>query len=342
MPENALKCPQCGGPLTPGKFARIAKCPHCGSTVTLDEQTVSAARFREAYREWNSPANNGFSEWLTINGSHWAVGEKVAQGEISDVYLAQRARRPTEFVIIKILRNTSDVSRFENEWQVLDKLHHSEARGASTFSKLLPQPVTTGEVSAGIHKGSRAMVFRRAEGFSHSLEEVRRRNQSGIDPRSSIWLWRRILEVLSFIHASGVVHGAVLPPHVIVEAGEHGARLIGYGSAGDRGSRLQFVANQYKSYYPEGFLDSMELAPRVDIVMSARTIAVLLGGDAATCLVPDAVPRSLAELIVESGCWSVEPKCPDAWALHERLGTLAQQVYGAPKFCPIIMAKEEE
>ena len=47
----------------------------------------------------------------------------------------------------------------------------------------------------------------------------------------------RILEVLALLHRAGVVHGAVLPPHLFVQRADHGVRLVGYGFAGAPGSR---------------------------------------------------------------------------------------------------------
>src|SRR5262249_60657545 len=48
MAQRALMCPQCNGPLSPGRFARSVVCSYCGATVTLDEASVEAARYRRA------------------------------------------------------------------------------------------------------------------------------------------------------------------------------------------------------------------------------------------------------------------------------------------------------
>jgi primosomal protein N' len=48
--EHAIMCPQCNAPLAPHKFARSIVCPYCGATVRLDEASVSAAPFHEAFR----------------------------------------------------------------------------------------------------------------------------------------------------------------------------------------------------------------------------------------------------------------------------------------------------
>jgi predicted RNA-binding Zn-ribbon protein involved in translation (DUF1610 family) len=342
MSETALKCPQCGGPLQPGRFARIAVCPHCGSTIALDEQTVQAERFRTAFRAWNSPEAYGITEWLTVEGMRWAVGDKIAAGHVSDVYFAQRARWPTECILVKVLRSESDHHRFQNGWRTLVQLNRSLARGAETFSKLTPQPVFYGRAESGLLAGTRVMAFRWAGGFNHSLEGVMRAYPAGIPPRSSIWLWRRVLEILSFIHASGFVHGAVLPPHLMVEDGEHGVRLVGYGCSGEAGEPLRHASPRDTGYYPEIAPGKLRLSPELDIVMSARLVAALLGGNPATGEFPDAVPPPLSALIADAARWRPGAGADSAWALRERLGQLAKDVYGPPRFCPIVMRGKEE
>lgn len=342
MTGIALKCPQCAGPLNPGKFARLVVCPHCGSTVTLGERTIKAELFRNAYKEWNSPSNNGFTEWLTVNGKHWAVGRKIALGHISDVYFAIRARWPTECILIKVLRNPHDLPRFENTWKILTELKQSKAPGAETFSNLTPQPVFYGKVESGVFAGTNALAYRWAEGFNFTLEQVKRTHKKGIQPRSSIWLWRRILEILSFLHGSGYVHGSLLPPHLMVEDGEHGVRLVGYGCAGSKGSKLKHVLPKYEDYYPNLSGHSQTLTPEFDITMSARTIAFMVGGDPETGEVPDVVPKQLAELISEAANGKTASAGSGAWTLRELLGKLSDEIYGTPEFCPIVVRENKE
>lgn len=338
--EHVLKCPQCNGPLAPSRFARSVPCPYCGATVQIDEAAVSSAAYREAFRAWNSPAAHGYGTWLSIGDSHWAPGKLLAHGEIAEVYEAKRARWPSERVVLKVLRDRADLAVFGHEWEVLQELQRSQARGAEAFLPRLPQPVVHGDVVAGAWSGSRAMVFRWAHGFEHTFEAVARAYPEGIEARASVWVWRRILEALSFVHASGFVHAAVVPPHLIVQNGEHGVRLVGFGHA-DRGGRgLRAVAKGFEAYYPAALTPSAPLSPAADLAMSARSIAALLGGDPVTGEVPSAVPAPLAAAIRQVAMVdAMAPLREDAWALRERLGTLAAEVFGPPAFCPIRMPR---
>jgi hypothetical protein len=334
MAGHALMCPQCNAPLAPHKFARSIVCSYCGATIQLDETSVSAELFHQAYRTWNSPQSYPFPAWISIGDSHWALGSLVAHGSTKDVYSGRRARWPTELAILKILRVPGQSECLEREWKTLQLLLKSTAPGADNATRLIPQPIIHGDITAGTFQGSRASVFRRASGFHHTFEEVMRVYPNGIPARASIWVWRRILEVLSFIHASGMVHGAVLPPHLLVQENEHGVRLVGYGAAGSIGDKAQKAPSGYEAYQ----LNATRLTPQLDLVMSARCMAALLGGDPATGDLPESVPSRL-ERVVRRVALS-EPdgrQSDDAWALREELGAVADAVFGPPKFTPIVM-----
>ena len=332
-----LKCPHCNAPLAPSRFARSVVCPFCGATVQVDPTAVSVARFREALQEWNDPARHGYTRWCTLGGGHWAPRTLIARGEISDVYSAERARLPTERVLLKVLRSEDDAPLFEHEWEVLEALQRSTAPGADTLSARVPQPVARGVIQAGPHTGSRAMVLRWPSGFVHTLEDARRVYPDGVDPQVAIWLWRRMLETLTFVHQSGFVHGALLPQHVLLQRNEHGALLVGYSCADAPEARLRALCTRYQEFYPEELVRSERLSAAADLRMSARCIAWVLGGDAARGEVPAGVPRPLAGLIRRIASEAPESSLEAAWTLRGRVGEVGRAAFGSPSFHPLVM-----
>jgi len=337
--EHALICPQCNAPLSPPRFARQVTCPYCGTTVLLDEASVSAALFRQAYRAWNSPASYAFQTWLSLGDRHWAVEKLIAGGDIADVYTGRLARWPTELALIKVLRDPKDAALFDNEWDALGALQKSEARGAATFTRLLPQPILHGDVTAGAFAGRRASIFRWASGFYHTFEEVIRAYPQGIPPRAAVWVWRRILEALAFIHASGLAHAALLPAHLLVQENEHGVRLVGFGLAGKLSEALPSteIPHGGEPYYPARQLAGLKRTPDLDLIMSARCIAALLGGDPESAGLPDAVPAPLADAVRRVARSRLGAGERDAWAIRQELGEIADRVFGPPQFNPILM-----
>ena len=336
MPQ-AITCPQCNGPITPHRFTRSIVCPYCGNTVELDEAAASAAVFQDALHAWNDPASYGIGSVVSLDERHWAVERLLARGSTSDVYAGRLARWPTELVVLKVLRDDKDKALFDNEWAAIQALRKSRTRGGEVFMRLAPQPVAHGKCSGGEFAGQRMSIFRWASGFYHTFEDVRRAYPDGIPPRASIWVWRRILEMLTFIHKSGMAHGAVLPAHLLVQQGEHGVRLVGYSRAGKLGDALGPVSPEDAAYYPTGAARWSKLSKRLDLVLSARSVAYLLGGDPATCDLPGAVPAALADVVRRVALAKYNDLGMDAWELREELGALSRQVFGAPKFCPIEM-----
>ena len=342
MPEQAMICPQCNAPLTPHRFAKLAKCPYCGTTIHYHEEEVplSANIFHKSFENWNNPASQDFDNVISIGKSHWSLNEKIAQGDICDVYMGMRARWPTEMAVIKLLRDEKDKKSFENEWQRIKELQQSSAPGVDFFSRLLPQPILHGKITGNEHNGNTVSIFRWESDFKFSLADFLEAYPQGIPVRASIWLWRRILEMLNFIHSSDLVHGAVLPQHILIQENEHGTRLIGYSSSGSVGDSLSVVCADYQACYPKWFKKGSQLSKQADLVMSARCIIAALGGNATQGTLPKAVPAPLAKVILRVAKAAENEKVtPNAWALRDELGQVADNIYGDSMFIPIEMPK---
>ena len=336
--ERVVKCPQCQAPLAPKHFAASIVCDYCGTAVQLDPAAVYAERFQRALKEWNDPGTHGYEKWWSLEQSHWAPGPLLARGDMTDVYAAERARTPTERVVMKVLRDPAHLPLFEHEWQVLRDLQASEANGAPTFTALLPQPVTRGVLRSGPFVDHPVMVLRWPSGFLHTFEDVRRAYPSGVPAQPTVWMWRRILESLSFIHRAGYVHGAVLPPHLLIQQGEHGLRLLGFSCAQRIGLPLRAFHPYYQSFYPDSVLATRRLQVEDDLRMSALCIISLLGGDPERGTVPGSVPAPLALLLRQVGVGEhVHGNGDMAWTLRERVGEVGTAVFGPPSFQPLVM-----
>lgn len=331
MPERVHKCPNCGAVVSASPFARVASCAYCNATVQLDEGIVSVARFRAAREAWRNSEPPLGAETVEVGGEAWILLAPVARGEISDVFQVVRQRWPGERALLKVLRERADAPLFEQEWRALTQLAASDGPGLAILRSRLPQPIRCEPQPSS---GSPRMLLGWAPGFEHTFEHVRAALPAGVEARAALWMWRRVLEILSALHKNGLVHGAVLPQHLLVERGEHGVRLVGFSCAGAPGAALLALCQAYERCYPRALLDGGQLLPQHDVSMSARAIQFVLGADAGG-RVPSGVPAPLAELLesVANGRGELE-----AWALRERLGALAQQLFGRPTFCPLELA----
>jgi hypothetical protein len=262
---------------------------------------------------------------VCIEDRRFAVLGRLAVGDGSEVFMARRDARVTENVVLKVLRTTSDGDLLAREWQTLEALMRSTAQGHEHFRRLLPQPVVHGKIAE--RAGRLASVFRWRSGFSYTLDDVMRRYERGVDPRAAVWMWKRVLELLGWVHRAGYVHGAVTPPHVLIHPRDHGAVLVGWSCA-THNQRLPAVSLSQRAYYPNDTWTRGVATPATDMIMLARCIASVLGGDAARGSVPSSVPSPVAALVMEQA----ERGSDDAWAVMERVSEAGVAAFGAPRF----------
>jgi hypothetical protein len=244
---------------------------------------------------------------------------KCGAGTTSVVRCVRRDRRITEEVVVKIPRHAEGGPRLEHEHQVLTALAASTARGAGHFGRLVPAPVALDQATAAsggpIGEGP-ALVLRRPSGFVHTLADVAAEHPGGLDPRHGVWLWRRLLEVLGFVHESGFSHGAVTAEHVLVHARDHGARLVGFGSARSTDGTAADAPHRLR-----------------DLVAAARAVAGVVR--------PDAARDRFGRLLVhwaDGGPTATVGEPVDAYAIHETVAAAARDVYGQPTYVPLVLS----
>ena len=143
MSLRALTCPRCGAPLPARALRVVVACEFCGAKVADTGRVVEAAGFRRALADLGRGDDAGRPR-VEVGGLPYRVIGRVAEGESSDVFLAERAHRTTERVLIKVLRAAGDADLFEREWKALTQLWRSDAAGAEDALRRIPSPVSRG------------------------------------------------------------------------------------------------------------------------------------------------------------------------------------------------------
>jgi serine/threonine protein kinase len=160
------------------------------------------------------------------------------------------------------------------------------------------------------------LVLRHPTGYWGSLAALNEHFSQGIDPRHAVWIWRRMLEVLAFVHARGWSHGDVRPEHALVHPVDHGVRLISWGAA-QRGANARDQAT--------------------DLLRSARIVFVLLNGSNQSNSVPSQVPAQLAELVTRASQEVDFCQAQGAEGLDASLRAAATAAFGPPAFVPLTL-----
>lgn len=305
---TALTCPQCGGALPRQALWRMVACPYCDVQVTRSAQVVQRAEFRAALERVNARLC-GPGPVLAIGGRRYRVLATLARGAASDVLLAERCAVVPERVTLKLAHGT--VHALAREAEVLRALQALQGPGAAYFSQRLPQVVALSRSGEPGHERD-ALVLRQPVGFWGSLAEVQRAHPHGVqDERHAVWIWRRLLEVLGYVHGAGWTHGDVSPEHALVHPGDHGVLLVGWSRARQGGDIAR------------------------DLMQSAWTVRALLHGtDDAEPAMSARIPRALAELLHTASTDARWCERHGAQGLDQALVAAARAAFGPPQFVP--------
>jgi serine/threonine protein kinase len=147
-----------------------------------------------------------------------------------------------------------------------------------------------------------------------------------------------ILSAIGFAHAHGIIHGAVLPPHILLRPVDHGAYLLDWTNATQHGYAA-YLSTPYAGWYPPEVREQKRLLPATDIYLAAKCAIYLLGGDPLAETFPDGVPerwqRFLRSCLLKSPAWRPQ----NAWDLHEEFDEcIVRPSFGEPQFVEFMMA----
>ncbi len=333
---HALACPHCGAPVAPSLARDTVTCAYCRRTLVGVPEAAWGLAVAHAARD--GEGDDPRVETLEVGGVRYGILGHLASGESTEAFLAKRMGRVTELVVLRVARALEDQDLIERGARAVFELHRSEAQGAPFFTTMLPQIVALGEVDAGDHGKRRAVVHRWRSGFHHTFAEVERVYEGGIEARSAVWMWRRLLELLGFLHRSGWVHGGVVPEHVLLHPRDHGVTLVGYAAATflASGEPIPAVVLRARDMYPDDWART-PASTDLDLTMAARAVGRLLGAKRVGDPFTSDTPKQLQELLQRYADPRAARRTSDAWQLGEAVSTASQAAYGPPKFHPFTM-----
>ena len=236
--------------------------------------------------------------------------------------------------ILKVPIKPEDNDLMANEARILshlrtcdgyEKLRHFVSQLVDSFSYC--------EEATGVVR--RVNVITYVEGL-YSLQEVREAYPKGIDPKDMAWIWRRVLIALGFAHANKVIHGSVIPPHIMIHPEQHGVVLIDWSYAvfdpAVTEERISAISGPYREWYPAEVFAKEIPTPGLDIAMAAKCMIYLLGGDPQKRTMPESVPWRIRNYL--KGCTLSNPqqRPQDAHKLLEAFDELCAQLWGSKKF----------
>ncbi|MBR8741622.1 lipopolysaccharide kinase InaA family protein [Nocardiopsis sp. MG754419] len=175
-------------------------------------------------------------------------------------------------------------------------------------------------------------VLDRLAGF-HTLAEVRSAHPDGLDPRDAAWMWRRILVAIGNAHRAGVVHGAVVPEHVLIHPEDHGLVLVDWCyavtfAASGTAPHVPAMVPHRRDLYPPEVAARRPARPATDVYMATRCVEYVTAGR---------LPRELRAFARGSALPAPERRPSDAFALLGELDEALERVFGPRRFRPFSM-----
>ena len=337
MEPSLLICPNCGAPLAPHAIKTVVVCKHCGASVARGIHAVKSSRFRDARLAIEHEISENEND-VTVSGRRYRVIGRIARGESTDVFLAKEARRAGSMALIKILRVESDADLLARERAALDALLRSAAPSTAYFSLLAPQILGSGILSWRGDAIGECTVVRASSGFVDTIADIRAAYPDGVDPRHAVWIYKRMLEMLAWVHEAGWVHGAILPQHIVVHVRGHGARIVGFSCANRISEKLVAFNESQKEFYPDAILNGSRLTPAIDLVMAARVIAFLLGGNASYDF-SASVPAPIADLVRSNALADVSAFRASTREVLDHVSRAAHEAFGPPRFVELTMPR---
>ena len=285
------------------------------------------------------------------NGKSVTFGAKTAEGDLCDLFVGTykdptptaapiHTGPKTRFdhiledddgfetpVIVKVCNDRSNNDLVEREIVVLNGLP-ADNPSQNTFNQYYP----TSYASYRTHDNRPAHVISMISD-SFSFADVIKAYPQGIDYRDMAWMFKRTLVGIWWAHHKGYLHGAILPPHVLLNGQNHGAKIIDWCySVPTRSDRIHALITEYEDYYAPEVHERGEAKEATDIYMAAKCMVALLGGDVKTNEMPDTVPREIQNLL--GLCLNKQKTMRPSKAddLHEAFDNLMKELVGKPAF----------
>jgi hypothetical protein len=293
------------------QYRRLVRVLHPDRVAPADRHAATDA-FRRLTELWQ------YRPTIRLRG--YALGSPRHRGDLADLYDVGADR------YLKLPRNPANNDLMEREARALRGLADG---GDPRFLPYVPRLV-----DSFVHRDPRDGADRHvnvvaATSGLHSLAEVRRAYPDGLDPRDAAWMWRRLLVALGFVHRAGVVHGAVLPAHVLIEPAGHGVVLVDWCySTVDEADAVPALVPAFAGWYPDEVHRRAEPGPGTDIAMATRCMTHLMG---------DRAPVALRRFATGCTLPALRQRPDDAWRLLGELDEVLETLYGPRKFRPFVL-----
>ncbi len=284
------------------------------------------AKEKFAQKTWGI---RGSGVTITTSSRTYKNVAELAAGDICDVYLAEQDNGPR--VVIKV-GYPRDVDLVQNEARILKKLWERKDRPAIFMQQFLPKLVEQSRIVIDVKERWANVLEACEQGFT--LEQVKDKYKDGLDPRHVAWIWKRLVEGMTVVHEMDVVHGAIVPSHVIVYPKNHGICILDWSYACTSPQALKAIVSKYKNMYPAEIKDKKPASPSLDVYMIAECMRYLLLNKDGK--MPASTPPMFLSML-RACTLQAYYRSNDLKEIHEQLTENLRKTYGPRKFVELEM-----
>ncbi|HEX7735436.1 MAG TPA: hypothetical protein VF458_11265, partial [Ktedonobacteraceae bacterium] len=333
-------------------FLRIAKVVHPDANKDTKSAEAAGLAFKKLALYWEQAQTkigngtygrtDGAFAPFTIQTTRYTytLESLLSRGDLCNLYVGTASgSRGKKRVLLKVSSRPRENDLVANEGRVLKHLSAGEDyEVARHFISQFVDAFSYEERATGVLR--QVTVLKYVEGL-YSLKEVREAYPQGIGTKDMAWMWRRLLVALDFAHSNTVIHGAVLPTHVLIHPEHHGIVLIDWSYAVLNPSIthtwISALSADYRTWYPAEVFAREEPQPGLDICMASRCMVELLGGDPLQQTMPASVPWQLQNHF--KGCMLPlsHQRPQDARVLLREFDELLERLWGPRKFHAFFM-----
>jgi hypothetical protein len=265
----------------------------------------------------------------------YRVGAVLAEGDLTTLFQCMTDDGPP--IVLKLARDATDNDLLANEAVALATLAASPALdGYRPYVPTLLGAIDNAD-------GDRAaLLLPWFDGFV-SLRQVRAAYPAGLPPEQMGWIWRRLLVALTVTHRAGLVHGAVLPEHILIHPIDRGLVLIdwSYAVLPGTGAAIGAISTPYEAWYPGEVWRREPAIPATDLFLAARCMIDLLGGDPLTGHLPASVPARLRLFLTGTARPHAAQRPQQAGPLLADFDALLTPLFGGRHYQPLHLPRPE-
>jgi len=210
---------------------------------------------------------------------NYEIIKQIGEGGFGRTYEARHTVLAEKACLKQNINLTAeDAELLKNEAKLLWNVQHQSLPAMRDFFKA--------------NDGSYIMAMSFVEG--KTLDKIIAKHK-GLHPEEVSWITQRLLNALYYLHSSGIVHGDVKPPNVIVQPRAHNAFLVDYGLASLRPSRTTSAVGYTAIFAAPEIIEGKPPLPESDLYSLGLTMIYAFGGDPIAKSFPDYVPKPLQE-----------------------------------------------